>query len=238
MQACKCFNQERLIFGTLHPTEIADYAAIVTSTPCAAHLIPSTFTKAELGDIDSIGYDRKGDIIAKKPLACIGAARNTVGWINIGKRPQRQFHEVALGFSLAHGRMAVSNAHRDTSLLGDAKRKHRKRVDMTVNYIPLILFEQRAECFLITSKMLIRRHLKETTAQILYLLIWNNGRVGINYEIKLHFTPVNMAVIVHDNGLNASANHLANDLGHPNWFSHLTSTATGKDLNDREENDL
>ena len=47
-----------------------------------------------------------------------------------------------------------------------------------------------------------------------------------------------MAVVIHDDGLDAAANHLANNLSYSNRFSHLASTATGKDLNDREENNL
>lgn len=160
MQACECFNQKSLVFGTLHAAEITGYTAIIIRTPCAAHLSPSSFTKAELSDIDSIGYDREGGVFTKQPLTRIRAARNAVGWINIGKRAQSQFHEVAPGFTLAHGRMAMGNAHRNTSLLGDAKRKYRKRIDVTVDNAPLIMFEQDTERFLILSEMLIGRNLK------------------------------------------------------------------------------
>ncbi len=70
------------------------------------------------------------------------------------------------------------------------------------------------------------------------LFAGNKRRIGIDKKIELHFAAINMAVVIHDDGLDAAANHLANNLSYSNRFSHLASTATGKDLNDREENNL
>ena len=86
--------------------------------------------------------------------------------------------------------------------------------------------------------MLVGRNLKDSTTKRFDLFTWHERRIGIDKKIELDFTSVNMAIIVHDNGLDAAANHLANNLGYPNRFSHLASTATGKDLNDCEENNL
>ena len=46
-----------------------------------------------------------------------------------------------------------------------------------------------------------------------------------------------MTVIVHDNGLDTAAEHLAHDLGDTNRLRHLASTASRKNFNDREGDD-
>ena len=132
----------------------------------------------------------------------------------------------------------MGDTHGDTRLLRSTKRKDRKRVDVTMDNLPALLLKETLKLSLVFSYMLIGRYLKDPATERFDLVTGNKRRIGINKKVKLDFTSVNMAIIVHDNGLDAAANHLANNLGYPNRFSHLASTATGKDLNDCEENNL
>ena len=134
--------------------------------------------------------------------------------------------------------MAVGYTHRYARLLCSTKRKDRKRVDVTVHNIPALLFIEALKLSLVFDNMLVGRNLENPAAERFNLVTGNKRRIGIDKKVKLYFAVINMAVVIHDDSLNTAANHLANDLSYSNRFSHLASTATGKDLNDREENDL
>ena len=128
--------------------------------------------------------------------------------------------------------------HRYARLLCSTKRKDRKRVDVTVHNIPALLFIEALKLSLVFDNMLVGRNLENPAAERFNLVTGNKRRIGIDKKVKLYFAVINMAVVIHDDSLNTAANHLANNLSHPNRFSHLASTYTGKDLNDREENNL
>ena len=132
----------------------------------------------------------------------------------------------------------MCNAHRNTHLFRGTKRKDRKRVDVTVDNLPALLLKETLKLSLVFNNMLIGRNLKDPATERFDFFTRNERRIGINKKVKLHFTAVNMTVVIHDDGLDSAANHLTNNLSYPNRFSHLASTATGKNLNNREEDDL
>ena len=66
--------------------------------------------------------------------------------------------------------------------------------------------------------MLVRRYTEYTTAQGGDFLFRNTRGILVNKEIELHFTAVDVAVVIHHYRLNTTANHFANNLGHPNRF--------------------
>ena len=134
--------------------------------------------------------------------------------------------------------MTVCNTHRNAHLLRGTKRKDRKRVDVTVDNLPALLLKETLKLSLVFNYMLIGRYLKNPATERVDFFAWNKRRIGIDKKIELHFAAINMAVVIHDDSLDAAANHLANNLSYPNRFIHLASTATGKDLNDCEENDF
>lgn len=132
----------------------------------------------------------------------------------------------------------MSNTHGYASLLCRTKRKDGKRVDVAMYNLPALLFKEALKLSLVFNYMLVGRNLENSAAERFNLFTRNKRRIGIDKKIKLHFTSIDMTIIVHNNSLDAAAKHLAHNLGYPNRFSHLASTVTGKDLNDREENDL
>ena len=132
----------------------------------------------------------------------------------------------------------MGNPHRNTRLLRSTKRKDRKRVDVTVDNLPALLLKETLKLSLVFSYMLIGRYLKDPATERFDLVTGNKRRIGINKKVKLHFTAIDVTIVIHNDSFDAAANHLANNLSHPNRFSHLASTSTGKDLNDREENNL
>ena len=132
----------------------------------------------------------------------------------------------------------MGDTHGDTRLLRGTKRKDRKRVDVTVDNLPALLLKETLKLSLVFNNMLIGRNLKDPATERFNLLAGNKRRIGINKKVKLYFAAIDVAVIIHDDSFDATAKHLAHDLGYPNRFSHLASTSAGKDLNDSEENNL
>lgn len=132
----------------------------------------------------------------------------------------------------------MGDTHGDTRLLRSTKRKDRKRVDVTMDNLPALLLKETLKLSLVFSYMLIGRYLKDPATERFDLVTGNKRRIGINKKVKLHFTAIDVTIVIHNDSFDAATNHLANNLGYPNRFSHLASTATGKDLNDCEENNL
>ena len=132
----------------------------------------------------------------------------------------------------------MGDTHGDTRLLRSTKRKDRKRVDVTMDNLPALLLKETLKLSLVFSYMLIGRYLKDPATERFDLVTGNKRRIGINKKVKLHFTAIDVTIVIHNDSFDAATNHLANNLSHPNRFSHLASTSTGKDLNDREENNL
>ena len=64
--------------------------------------------------------------------------------------------------------------------------------------------------------MLVRRYTEYTTAQGGDFLFRNTRGILVNKEIKLHFTAVDVAVVIHHYRLNTTAIHFANNLSHTN----------------------
>lgn len=113
----------------------------------------------------------------------------------------------------------MGDTHRNARLLRGTKRKDRKRVDVTVDNLPALLFKETLKLSLVFSYMLIGRYLKDPATERFDLITGNKRRIGIDKKIELHFASVNMTIVVHDDCLNAAAKHLAHDLGDANWFS-------------------
>lgn len=132
----------------------------------------------------------------------------------------------------------MGDTHGDASLLRGTKRKDRKRVDVTVDNLPALLLKETLKLSLVFNNMLIGRNLKDPATERFNFLAGNKRRIGINKKVKLHFAAIDVAVVIHDDSFDATANHLTDNLRYPNRFSHLASTATSKDFNYGKKNDL
>lgn len=113
----------------------------------------------------------------------------------------------------------MGDTHGDARLLRGTKWKDRKRVDMTVDNLPALLFKETLKLSLIFNNVLIGRNLKDPATERFDFFTGNKRRIGIDQKIELHFASVNMTIVIHDDCLNAAAKHLAHDLGDANWFS-------------------
>lgn len=113
----------------------------------------------------------------------------------------------------------MGDTHGDTRLLRSTKRKDRKRVDVTMDNLPALLLKETLKLSLVFSYMLIGRYLKDPATERFDLVTGNKRRIGINKKVKLHFTTVNMTVVIHDNSFNAATKHLTHDLGDADGFS-------------------
>ena len=99
----------------------------------------------------------------------------------------------------------MCNAHRNTHLFRGTKRKDRKRVDVTVDNLPALLLKETLKLSLVFNNMLIGRNLKDPATERFDFFTRNERRIGINKKVKLHFTAVNMTVVIHDDGLDSAA---------------------------------
>lgn len=113
----------------------------------------------------------------------------------------------------------MGDTHRNARLLRGTKRKDRKRVDVTMDNLPALLFKETLKLSLVFNNMLIGRNLKDPATEGFDFFTGNKRRIGIDKKIELHFASVNMTIVIHDDFLNAAAKHLAHDLGDANWFS-------------------
>ena len=113
----------------------------------------------------------------------------------------------------------MGDTHRNARLLRGTKRKDRKRVDVTMDNLPALLFKETLKLSLVLNNMLIGRNLKDPATEGFDFFTGNKRRIGIDKKIELHFASVNMTIVIHDDCLNAAAKHLAHDLGDANWFS-------------------
>ena len=116
----------------------------------------------------------------------------------------------------------MGDTHRNTRLLRGTKRKDRKRVDMAMHDLPALLFKETMELSLVFNYMLIGRNLEDSATERFNLLAGHKSRIGIDKEIELHFTAIDMTVVIHNDGLNAAAIHFTDYLCDTNWISHLT----------------
>ena len=85
--------------------------------------------------------------------------------------------------------------------------------------LPTLLLKETLKLSLVFSHMLIGRNLKDPATKRFNFFARNERRIGINKKVKLHFTTVNMTVVIHDNSFNAATKHLAHDLGDTDGFS-------------------
>ena len=116
----------------------------------------------------------------------------------------------------------MGDTHRNAGLLCRAKRKDRKSVDVTMHDLPALLSKETEELSLVFNYMLIGRNLEDSATERFNLLAGHKSRIGIDKEIELHFTAIDMTVVIHNDGLNAAAIHLSDYLCDTNWISHLT----------------
>ena len=71
----------------------------------------------------------------------------------------------------------MGDTHRNARLLRGTKRKDRKRVDVTVDNLPALLFKETLKLSLVFNNMLIGRNLKDPAAERFNLFTRNQGRV-------------------------------------------------------------
>mgnify|MGYP006868095579 FL=1 len=116
----------------------------------------------------------------------------------------------------------MGDTHRNAGLLCRAKRKDGKSVDVTMHDLPALLSKETEELSLVFNYMLIGRNLEDSATERFNLLAGHKSRIGIDKEIELHFTAIDMTVVIHNDGLNAAAIHLSDYLCDTNWISHLT----------------
>ena len=116
----------------------------------------------------------------------------------------------------------MGDTHRNARLLRGTKRKDRKRVDVAMHDLPALLFKKTVELSLVFNYMLIGRNLEDSATERFNLLAGHKSRIGINKEIELHFTAIDMTIVIHNDGLNAAAIHFSDYLCDTNWTSHLT----------------
>ena len=112
----------------------------------------------------------------------------------------------------------MGDTHGDARLLRGTKWKDRKRVDMTVDNLPALLFKEALELSLIFDYMLVGRNFENSAAERFNLLARHKRGVRINQEIELNFTTIDMTVIVHNDRFDTAAKHLAHDLGDADRF--------------------
>ena len=69
--------------------------------------------------------------------------------------------------------------------------------------------------------MLVRRYTEYSATQSSDFLFRNTRGILVNKEIELHFTAVNVAVVIHHYRLNTTTIHFANNLSHTNrhWIT-------------------
>ena len=115
----------------------------------------------------------------------------------------------------------MGDTHRNAGLLCRAKWKDGKSVDVTMHDLPALLSKETEELSLVFNYMLIGRNLEDSATERFNLLAGHKSRIGIDKEIELHFTAIDMTVIIHNDGLNAAAIHLSDYLCDTNWISHL-----------------
>lgn len=76
--------------------------------------------------------------------------------------------------------------------------------------------EETAQLALVRELTLVGWDNENPAAERLDLLPRNQRGVVVNKEVKLNTGAVDVAVVIHDDMLDAAAIHLAHDLGHPN----------------------
>ena len=129
-------------------------------------------------------------------------------------------------------------SHRNTRPFGSTQRENTQCINMTVNDAPTLLLKEALKFFLIFNNMLIGRNLENSAAKRFNLFTRYKRRIRIDKKIELHFASIDMAIIVHDNSLDATTNHLTNNLSHSDRFGHLARTASGQNLNHCKNNDF
>ena len=234
----KNVDQKRMVLLSSKTSHMPNGKLVANEAQIGSRLRASLSIEPEAVQINCVVYDLKVRGFTKKPFTGELTACKSVCWIPIRLRFQHGLQGILGILPLTTRRMAMGDTHGDARLLRGTKRKDRKRVDVTVDNLPALLLKETLKLSLVFSYMLIRRNLKDPATERFNLVTGNKRRIGINKKVKLHFTAIDVAIVIHNDSLDAAANHLANNLGYPNRFSHLASTATGKDLNDCEENNL
>ena len=234
----KNVNQKRMVLLGSKAPHMSNGKLVADEAQVGSRLRTSLRIEAKAIQIDCVVYDLEVRSFTEKPFTGKLTTCKSVCWIPIRLRFQHGLQGIFGILPLTARRVTMGDPHRNTRLLRSTKRKDRKRVDVTVDNLPALLLKETLKLSLVFSYMLIGRYLKDPATERFDLVTGNKRRIGINKKIKLHFTAIDVTIVIHNDSFDAAANHLANNLSHPNRFSHLASTSTGKDLNDREENNL
>ena len=234
----KNIDQKRMVLLSSKTPHMPNGKLVADEAQVGSRLRASLRIEAKAIQIDCVVYDLKFSNLTKQPLACISTTSESVRRVAIGLSFKHCLKNILGVFTFAARRVAMCYANRDASLLSRTKRKYRKRVNMAMHNLPAFLFKEVLKLSLIFNYMLIGRNIKHPTTKRFNLFTRNERRIGIDKKVKLHFAAIDMAVVIHDDGLNATANHLAYNLSHSNGFGHLTRTASGQNLNHSEDNDF
>ena len=79
--------------------------------------------------------------------------------------------------ALTARRVAMCDTHGDTRLLCGTKRKDRKRIDVTVDNLPALLFKEALKLSLIFNNVLIGRNLKDPATERFDFFTGNKRRI-------------------------------------------------------------
>ncbi len=215
-------NQERMILLRHKPTNMPNYKLTANKAQVGSRLFASLCIEAEAVQINSVVYNLEVSIFAEKPLTGKPATCKAMRRIPVRLRFQHSLKSILGILTLTARRVAMGDTHGDARLLRSAKWKDGKSVDVTMNNLPALLFKETVELSLVFNYMLIGRNLEDSATERFNLLAGNKSRIGIDKEIELHFTAIDMTVVIHNDGFNAAAVHFSNYLCDSNRISHLS----------------
>ena len=164
MQASESIDKKGLVFCSLYTPKITNNTATLIGAPCSTHLDPSRGIKTKSANIHCVWNHRKISFFAKEPFAGVPAARGPIGRIGVSKRAKSHLYYITFSLALTHGGVAVGDTHWHARLLGNTKGKHRERINVTMHDWICVSHKQLTERLLVLTKMLVGRHLEQTTA--------------------------------------------------------------------------
>ena len=192
---------------------------VADETQVDSRLSASLRIETEATQINCVVYDLEVCSFTEKPFTSKLTTCKTVSRIPIRLRFQHGLQSILGILALTTRRVTMGNTHGNTHLLRGAKRKDRKRVDVTVDNLPTLLLKETLKLSLVFNNMLIGRNLKDPATEGFDFFARNERRIGIDKKIELYFTAIDVAIVIHDDSFDATAKHLAHDLGDADGFS-------------------
>ena len=157
----KNINQKRMVLLSSKTPHMPNGKLVADEAQVGSRLRASLRIEAEAIQINCVVYDLKVRSFTKKPFTGELTACKSMCWIPIRLRFQHGLQGILGILPLTTRRMAMGDTHGDACLLRGTKRKDRKRVDVTVDNLPALLFKEALKLTLVFSHMLIRRNLED-----------------------------------------------------------------------------